>query len=225
MKNKNKKKKMLTQNRLNIKKKLRTSLISKDIQKNNFINENQKNDNHKSKRKQILINCIKYLVSNGINIQNYIKKYPFPSKPFEIRGSEEFFEAIKFNNCKLVEQALELNPEYANQYDYMKQTPFHWAVKLGYDDILTILLKYSKFCNIYDKKNRTPLYLAALNNQKKCVEILLEKGGNPYITDINGKKPEDVTTNPRIKLILQNTNEKHFSEINNINNGNPSKKE
>ena len=61
---------------------------------------------------------------------------------------------------------------------------------------------------------RTPIYIAALNNQKRCVELLLDKGGNPFLADKDGKKPEDVTTNTDIKILLQTTAEKPFNELN-----------
>ena len=84
---------------------------------------------------------------------------------------------------------------------------------MGYEKILSLLLQYSEKCNVYDKKLRTPLYLAALNNQKKCVELLVEKGGNPYLVDKEGKKPEEVTADLDIRIYLQTTTEKPFSEM------------
>jgi ankyrin repeat protein len=157
---------------------------------------------------------IKYLSSNGISLRDYLDKNPFPQRPFELRGSEEFFDYVKFNNIELVEQAIDKNPRYLFQYDYFKQTAFHWAAKLGYEKMLEMFLRYTRRCNTYDKNMRTPLYIAALNNQKKCVELLLDKGGNPFICDVEGKKPEDVTTNTDIKILLQTTSEKPFNELN-----------
>ena len=114
----------------------------------------------------------------------------------------------------MVSQALDKSLKYLYQYDYFKQTAFHWAAKLGYQRMLEMFLTFSRRCNTYDKKNRTPLYLAAMNNKKRCVELLLNKGGNPFLCDIYGKKPEDVTTNTDIKILLQTTTEKPFNEIN-----------
>ena len=175
--------------------------------------EKQKIDSKKIRRKRILINHIKYLSSNGISMREFLEKSPFPLKPFELRDSEEFFDYVKFNNYELVCQALAKSIKYLYQYDYFRQTPIHWAAKLGYEKMLELFLRYTKRINIYDKDLRTPLYIAALNNQKRCVELLLDKGGNPFFADINGKKPEDVTTNTDIKILLQTTSEKPFIEF------------
>ena len=176
--------------------------------------DKQKNTSTKFKRKAILINHLRYLCSNGITVQEYVKNDPFPKIPFELRDSEEFFDYVKFNNYDLVKQGLNKNISYLYQYDYFKQTPIHWAAKLGYEKMLEMFLSYTRRCNIYDKNGRTPLYIAALNNQKRCVELLLDKGGNPFLTDKEGKKPEDVTTNTDIKILLQTTSEKPFNELN-----------
>ena len=113
----------------------------------------------------------------------------------------------------MVKQALNITVKYLYQYDYFQQTAFHWAAKLGNLKMLDLFLTYSKRCNVYDKDMRTPLYLAAMNNQKRCVELLLNKGGNPLLVDKKGRKPEDVTTNTDIRILLQTTAEKPFSEI------------
>jgi len=174
-------------------------------------------DNIKQKRKNILINAIKYLSLNNIPLKDYLSKKIFPTKPYELRGSEEFFDAVKFNNIELVKQGLRRSPDYLNQFDYFKQTPIHWAAKLGYHDLLKIFLKFSKMVNLYDREYRTPIFLAALNNHKKCVELLLENGGNAFIKDKNGNMPDSATTDDGIKLILQTSNDKQFAELNEIN--------
>lgn len=126
-------------------------------------------------------------------------------------------DAVKFNKIELVKQGIDRNIDYLIQYDYYLQTPFHWAAKLGYDELLKILLKYTKKINIYDRDLRTPLYLAALNNHKRCVELLLENGANAYFQDKNGEIAENVTMDNSIRLLLQNSPDKLFVEINEIN--------
>ena len=186
---------------------------SKDIDK-----KNPKQNLKKFTRKLILLNHIKYLSSNGVTVRDYLEKNPFPQRPFELKGSEEFMDYVKFNNFEMVSQALDKSIKYLYQYDYFQQTAFHWAAKLGYERMLEMFLTFSKRCNIYDKKMRTPLYLAAMNNPKRCVELLLNRGGNPFLCDKDGKKPEDVTTNTDIKILLQLTTEKPFNEIYKLDN-------
>jgi len=188
---------------------------SKDIDK-----KNPKQNLKKFTRKLILLNHIKYLSSNGVTVRDYLEKNPFPQRPFELKGSEEFMDYVKFNNFEMVNQALDKSIKYLYPYDYFEQTAFHWAAKLGYEKMLEMFLTFSKRCNIYDKKMRTPLYLAAMNNQKRCVELLLNRGGNPFLSDKDGKKPEDVTTNTDIKILLQTTSEKPFTDIYNEDNNN-----
>lgn len=174
-------------------------------------------DEKRQKRKRILISTIKYLSLNNVSVKDYLTKNIFPTKIYELRGSEEFLDAVKFNKIEIVKQALRKNPNYLNQYDYFRQTPFHWAAKLGHYDLLKLFLNYSKMVNTYDKEFRTPLYLAALNNHKKCVELLLENGGNAFIKDKNGNLPDSVTTDESIKILLQSSNDKQFQELNEIN--------
>ena len=175
--------------------------------------EDVHNSRVKAKRKRVLMSAIRYLSSNNIKISDFVNKNYFPKKPFELPKSEEFIEAVKFNNLEYVKQALEKNKNYIFQFDYLKQTSFHWAAKLGNYKVLNYLLEIDKTCNLYDKKMRTPLYLASLNNHYKCVELLLKNGGNAYIGDIYGKKPSDVTTDVRIKDILLISSDRVLEEL------------
>ena len=174
----------------------------------------------RKKRKKILIDAIRYLSANNIKLEDYTSKNIFSMKPFELRGSEEFIDAVKFNNYELVKQAIKKDKNYLIQFDYNQQTAFHWAAKLGYDKILRLLCENSDKLSLYDKQLRTPIYLAALFNQIKCTEILLEYGANAYICDINGKKPSEVTTNNKIRNLLNTADEKFYMEIYNKKNHN-----
>ena len=81
----------------------------------------------------------------------------------ELRGSEEFMDAVKFNIIELVKQILarSIMIIWYNLY---------WAAKLGYSDLLKIIVQYSKIINPFDRELRTPLFLAALNNHKKWLK-------------------------------------------------------
>ena len=162
----------------------------------------------RKKRKRILINVIRYLSANNIKVDEYIEKNPFPKKPFEIRGSEEFLEAVKFNKYDLVVEAVKKDKRYLYQFDYNKQTCYHWSAK-----ILKIFLEHTKMVNVYDKEYRTPIFLATIFDQVKCIEILLEFGANAYICDINGKKPIDVVISNKARNVLNYAVEKPYNDI------------
>ena len=165
----------------------------------------------KAKRKNVLFSAIRYLAYNGLTLDNFIFNKILPQKPFELKNSEDFLEYVKFNDIEKVKGAIIKDKNYLFQYDYHKQTGFHWAAKLGYDVMLRFMLQNSKACNLYDYKMRTPIYLAALFNQRKCIQVLLEFNGNARICDLNGKKPIDVCTDKKCKDLLNS-----FVENNNL---------
>ena len=138
--------------------------------------------------------AIKYLASNEISVRSFLTKNPFPKYPFELKGSEKFIESVKFDKYETVKEALEKNKNYLTQYDYMKQTGFHWAAKLGYSRMLNLLLDYGKCCNSFE----------------------LQRGGNPLMCDLHGRKPADVTQYDDIRNLLMGYIEKPFLEINGI---------
>ena len=175
------------------------------IRKSIFLDQNEeqlKLQKIKAKRKNVLFSAIKYLAYNGLTLENFIYFKVLPQKPYELKDSEEFLEDVKYNNIEKVKGAIKKDKNYLVQYDYQKQTGFHWAAKLGYDEMLKIMLQNSKACNLYDYKMRTPIYLAALFNQKNCIKVLIENNGNARICDLNGKKPIDVCTNEKCKKLL-----------------------
>ena len=70
-------------------------------------------------------------------------------------------------------QTLDSNPNYLFTIDYFGQTPYHWAAKLGDLKMTKILLDYGLYHNQKDYKGRTPLYIAAMNNNKDVCNFLL----------------------------------------------------
>ena len=135
-------------------------------------------------------------------LSDFLEFNPFHPKPLHIQYSAEFLDAVKFGKHEIVKNALKTNEAFLFCYDYYRQTAYHWAAKLGDLKMLEILVKKGKYVNQYDDKKRTPIYLASLNNQYECCEYLLKNLGNCFMEDINGKKPIDVATDPRIKILL-----------------------
>ena len=66
--------------------------------------------------------------------------------------------------------------------------PVHDAV--SNIETLEILLKAGFNPNDRDEEGRTPLHIAHTNRKKKAIELLLEYGADPTITDVFGNTPE-----------------------------------
>lgn len=88
-------------------------------------------------------------------------------------------------------------------YDYFGQTCYHWAAKRNYNELLRELMIYGKHVNLYDNCKRTPLHLAASNNHFESAKILLENEASPYVKNINNETPIEVTTDLRIKKLIE----------------------
>lgn len=147
-------------------------------------------------------NCRIYLESNNIMLTEFVQYNQFHPRPSFLQYSEEFLEAVKFGKYENVKTALKSTKSYLFVYDYLKQTAYHWAAKLGDVQMLELLISNGKYLNQYDAKKRTPLYLASMNNQYECCVLLVKNNANCFMEDIKGKKPLDVTTTSKIKVLL-----------------------
>jgi ankyrin repeat protein len=97
---------------------------------------------------------------------------------------------------------LEESTNFLLAYDFFYQTGFHWAAKRGHRKILELMIYFGNHINLLDMSNRTPLHLAAFNNNLEIIEILIRNRANPYLRCKEGKKAFDLATDPKVKLIL-----------------------
>ena len=172
--------------------------ISKEKKK-----KKEKNDerNKKKRRFEILKNNLIYLRDNNITPNEYLKKNPFNIKPFQLKESIEFFDCIKYDKYEEMENMLR-NKDLLFCFDYFHQTPFHWAAKRDKIKAARIMLLYGNCINLLDSNHMTPLAFAAQNNNYDMVQLLCENGANPYIKNIDGKKPSDLCTDFKTKSYL-----------------------
>lgn len=157
----------------------------------------------KNKRFTIYKHITEYLESNNVTMAELIENNPFQIKPFLIPGSKEFFEAVKFNEYDYVTSLLKKNVNYLFTIDYFGQTAYHWAAKFSDFKMMEILISFGKHHNQKDFKGRTPIYLAAINNNKDMCDFLLKNGANPFLKDKNDKSPADVTSDWDLKFFLK----------------------
>ena len=174
------------------------------IKKNVMVDKKNKNDekNKKKRRFEILKNNLIFLRDNGMTPSDYLKKNPFNFKPFQLRESIEFFDYIKYDKFDEMESKLNSNKDLLFCYDYFHQTPFHWAAKRDKIRAVKTMLMYGNCINLLDSNKMTPLALAAQNNNYDMVQLLCENGANPFIKNIDGKKPSDLSTDFKTKSYL-----------------------
>lgn len=90
--------------------------------------------------------------------------------------------------------------DFLNKKD---MTALYMAAKNGHGDSVKILLDAKADI---DRKNgiiqETALHIAAVNNNAATVEVLLKRGANPFLTDVNGKTAKDVTTDSSIQSMI-----------------------
>ena len=210
---------------------------SKDINTNNIINnQNQKKGNGyrliiplRSKNKSILIKSnektiqnlpkrystfkriSEYLESNDVALFELLRHNPFQKKPYQISKGYEFIEAVKFKNYQFVKEALQTSNDFLFVFDYYGQTGYHWAAKLGDLKMLRILLDYGKHHNQKDFKGRTPLYLAAVNNNREVCDLLLRNKANIHLRDNLGKSASDVAGSRELQYYLGDIMTQPFS--------------
>ena len=167
-----------------------------------------------SRRLLVLKKILQYLESNDITLFEYIKHSPFQQRPYQISKSFEFMNAVKFKNYEFVFEALQSSKSYLFSFDYFGQTCYHWAAKLSNIKMLTILIHYGKYHNQQDFKGRTPLYLAAVNNDKEICELLLKNKANVHLSDEHGNTPADVAGSKELKYYLGDYITQPYTNIN-----------
>jgi hypothetical protein len=143
-----------------------------------------------------------YLESNNIPIFELLKDNPFQRKPYQISRGYEFLEAVKFDNYEFVKSALQTSKDYLFVFDYYGQTCYHWAAKLGNLKMLKILIEFGKYHNQKDFKGRTPLYLAAYNNNKEVCDFLLKNQANIHLKDKLGNSVADIAGSRELRFYL-----------------------
>eukprot|EP01121_Diplochlamys_sp_Union-15-3_P019662 TRINITY_DN7471_c0_g1_i1.p1 TRINITY_DN7471_c0_g1~~TRINITY_DN7471_c0_g1_i1.p1 ORF type:complete len:658 (-),score=111.30 TRINITY_DN7471_c0_g1_i1:52-2025(-) len=88
----------------------------------------------------------------------------------------------------LLEEAVKQNITNIHGQDLHTWTPLHYAVYLGYDDIVTLLIDSGAPLDEEDKVGRTPLHLACKKGKYNYVLLLLNKGAQ-IKKDVYGKSP------------------------------------
>lgn len=130
------------------------------------------------------------------------------------RGETPLHLACKKNKIEETRQLVESMFD-VNAKDYAGWAPLHEAIQSGSVSIVEYLLKQKCLVNIPGPDYTTPLHQAASLNHTQIVKLLLSYGANKELTDFNGLKPEDCTSNKAVKDVLkaQNSPEGHIFKV------------
>jgi len=89
-----------------------------------------------------------------------------------------------------------------NIADYAGWTPLHEACNLGLFDAAQFLLSSGADPNPKGMDDDYPLHDAVCNEHYEIVELLLESGADPHLMNRDGKRPEDLKMNKRMKKLF-----------------------
>lgn len=104
-------------------------------------------------------------------------------------GKTAFFQAIQSNRQSWVKYLLNNYKELVNTYDYYKNSPLHWAAKLGNLEQIKLLLNEGCDIEALNVRKQTPLFWAIRFGNYKAVEMLLRKGADCYTEDYEKQSP------------------------------------
>jgi hypothetical protein len=113
------------------------------------------------------------------------------------------FRVIKAHDINEIINVINQNIDLVSYKDDFDQFPLHICAKRNLYEVVAFLLSRLSPIDPKDESGRTPLMIAAKNNYLEFVTILLFENANPKIKDKNNQKASDMTTNPKIHLILK----------------------
>ena len=133
------------------------------------------------------------------------------------RNGQYFFQAIKAGDKSEILKLMNKNFSIMFYRDNFMQSPLHILAKRNLYRYISLFIARGADINAKDEGGRTPLYIAAEQNHLEFVTVLLFEIADPSIKNIKGERPVDVTTNIKIKLILERTKILHvFHKIGKI---------
>ena len=198
--------------------KLMRGLIGKDkeIEKKLKDKINEVEKKKKAERRRHLLKRFKHIIEMACE---KIKRYKIDVQIFfslmeidrttdaykkEFRNQGQYlFRVIKANDINEIINVINKNVDLVSYKDDFDQIPLHICAKRNIYEVIAFLLSRLSPIDAQDESGRTPLMIAAKNNYLEFITILLFENANPKIKDKNNQRASDMTTNPKISLILK----------------------
>jgi hypothetical protein len=126
------------------------------------------------------------------------------------KNGQHFFEAIKAEDSQEIIRIMNSNYFIMFYRDNFMQSPLHISAKRNLYKFISLFISRGADVNAKDEGGRTPLFIAAEKNNLEFVTMLLYEIADPSIKNIKGERPSDVTTDPKIKTILERAKVLHY---------------
>ena len=126
------------------------------------------------------------------------------------KNGQHFFEAIKAGDTYEIIKIMNSNYFIMFYRDHFLQSPLHISAKRNLYKFVSLFISRGADINAQDEGGRTALFIAAEQNNLEFVTILLFEIADPSIKNVKGQKAFEVTTNPKIKVILERAKVLHY---------------
>ena len=126
------------------------------------------------------------------------------------KNGQHFFEAIKAGDSEEIIKIMNSNFFIMFYRDHFLQSPLHISAKRNLYKFISLFISRGADINAQDEGGRTALLIAAEQNNLEFVTVLLFEIADPSIKNVKGQKPFEVTTNSKIKVILERAKVLHY---------------
>lgn len=96
----------------------------------------------------------------------------------KLQNAAKLLRAIEQNDLENIKLVIDANVDINTEYGESKFSGVHLAALLGYEDILSYILKHGAKADKEDIKGRSPLYYAATEGKDKCLQLLIKEVGD-----------------------------------------------
>ena len=118
-------------------------------------------------------------------------------------GETPLHRAARLNRADCVAVLIKAKGDTAAR-DNAGNTPLHLAARVGYLDVMTELLKGGAHINAKNRKTgRTALHMAASHQKSKSCKLLLSKGADASLTDVDNWTARDLATRQKVIKVFE----------------------
>ena len=149
-------------------------------------------------------------VDNNKEIENTTEEISKQKQLIMQKNGQHFFEAIKAGDASEIIRIMNSNYFIMFYRDHFLQSPLHISAKRNLYKFISLFISRGADINAQDEGGRTALLIAAKQNNLEFVTVLLFEIADPSIKNTKGQRAYEVTTNSKIKIILERAKILHY---------------